>query len=312
MPHASIVIVTRNRKEMARAAVESALDQEGDHEVIVIDDGSTDGTAEYLREHCPRATVHRVEQQLGYIVHRSRSAELASAAFLVSIDDDAVFLHPDSVNRTLRLFEGDDRVAAVAMPFVNRGEDGADHLMLTPVDEDGRVHLTHTFVGTAYALRRDVFQRLGGFNNYLFHWGEESEYCQRLIAAGYLVRIGTRVEIRHSPGWAGKYTRKVHRYVYRNRLLLTWLNAPTVYLLPTLAVQTAWCLKQFVKGASDRVAALQGLALGYASMVGGWRLRKGISTRAFRLWLFLRKHPGVDLRDLNPALQPAAAPTPPG
>lgn len=303
MPQASIVIVTRNRKQMARVAVESALSQDGDIEVIVIDDASTDGTAEYIRHHCPRALVDRVPQRTGYIVQRSRAAELASSPFLVSIDDDAYFLDTKAVLDSIALFD-DPRVGAVAIPFVNKRADGSDEVVLAPAPADGKVHLVNTFVGTAYVVRRDVFRQLGGFNGYLFHWGEEAEYCQRLLNAGYLVRLGTRILIRHCPGWAGKYTREVNSYVGRNRLLITWLNAPGAYLLPLLAIQAALTLKEMLR-ARDRIAVLLGLRNGFFAMFGARGQRRGISRRAFKLYLYLRKNRGATPESIDSSLLPA-------
>src|SRR4051812_31096970 len=112
MPLASIVIVTRNRKETAMRAVRSALTQEGDVEVLVIDDGSTDGTAEFIRQQCPAVGVHRYEKHEGYIVQRTRGGQLARGEFLVSIDDDAEFTDPRVVADAVDMFDADPRIGA--------------------------------------------------------------------------------------------------------------------------------------------------------------------------------------------------------
>ena len=54
---ATIVIVTKNRKEELRDAVLSALNQVGRLEILVIDDGSTDGTSEMIRAEFPTVTA---------------------------------------------------------------------------------------------------------------------------------------------------------------------------------------------------------------------------------------------------------------
>jgi glycosyltransferase involved in cell wall biosynthesis len=319
MPSASIVIVTRNRKAVAEQAVRSALAQRGDVEVVVVDDGSTDGTCEYLRERFPdpRLKIHRFDRQEGYIVQRNRGARLATAPILFSIDDDAVINDPGVLPDVLRLF-AHPRVGAVMVPFHNCGPDDKDpgRLMTAMAPDDGRVYVTNTFVGTAYAVRRDVFLQLGGFREILYHWAEETEFCQRLLGAGWVVRVGTRPSIRHYPGAvAGKYSRRVNRFIARNRLLTVWLNAPTAYLPPLWFAQHLMAVRDVVRRPSEAAATVEGVAMAYGSAARTWSLRRPLPTRAFRLWLQLRKRQSVNLaeieRDLPPLLSQAVPPAQP-
>ena len=306
MPAASIVIVTRNRKAVAEKAVASALAQEGDLEVLIVDDGSTDDTTPYLRDRFPdpRLAVHRFERQEGYIVQRNRGANLARASVIYSIDDDAVFDHPRVLRDTLHWFDH-PRVGALLIPFHNVGSDGREQLMTPLAPGDGRTHVTNSFIGTAYGVRRDVFQRLGGFQEALYHWGEESEFCLRLLAAGFVVAVNTRPHIRHFPGSvAGKYTRQVNRYLYRNRLLTLWWNAPTLYVAPLLAMQTALALKQGVTHPRDLPTVIEGLTMGLATMVRSWRTRRAIPRPFFNLWLELRRRKLVPIDEVIPRLPP--------
>src|SRR5258706_8439031 len=105
MPEASIVIVTRNHRDKIKLSVQSALSQSGDIEILVLDDASTDGTTEMLREAFPSLPIHRFEKQEGYIVQRNRGAKLATGPFVFSIDDDAIYLDPNVVRDTLKLFD---------------------------------------------------------------------------------------------------------------------------------------------------------------------------------------------------------------
>src|SRR5947209_3991622 len=90
----SVVIVTKNRKSQLAVALESALRQSADPEVVVIDDGSTDGTAELVRTRFPQARLERSETSQGCVVQRNRGARLASGSVVFSIDDDAAFSAP--------------------------------------------------------------------------------------------------------------------------------------------------------------------------------------------------------------------------
>jgi succinoglycan biosynthesis protein ExoO len=71
-PKASVVITTRNRKEDLCKAIESALGQTGVAvEVIVVDDGSTDGTSDLVAKRFPAVRLVRFDMSRGYIVQRN-------------------------------------------------------------------------------------------------------------------------------------------------------------------------------------------------------------------------------------------------
>src|SRR5436190_15705876 len=90
MPEATIVITTRDRRDELAPAVETALAQRGaDVEVLVVDDGSRDGTSEMVADRYPAVRVDRTERSLGLIAQRTRAARLARAPIIVSIHDDA-------------------------------------------------------------------------------------------------------------------------------------------------------------------------------------------------------------------------------
>lgn len=106
---ATVIITTKNRKDDLRNAVASALMQDAQPRVLVIDDGSTDGTSEMIRGEFPTVQLERSEQSRGLIVQRNYAATLAQTAFIFSIDDDAVFTTPRIVSQTILEFQNPAR-----------------------------------------------------------------------------------------------------------------------------------------------------------------------------------------------------------
>src|SRR3989442_11875038 len=96
-PVASVVKTPKNRREELFDAVRSAISQSVPVEVLVIDDGSTDGTAEMIRTRFPSVRLEQSKISFGLIVQRNRAAQLASGSFIFSIDDDAIFPSPETV-----------------------------------------------------------------------------------------------------------------------------------------------------------------------------------------------------------------------
>jgi glycosyltransferase involved in cell wall biosynthesis len=90
MPQVSVVISTYNRRRMLTKALRSALGQTGvDHEVIVVDNGSTDDTRQLLAGwEDPRLRVIRNEESLGSIGGRNTGLAAATGEWVGMLDDD--------------------------------------------------------------------------------------------------------------------------------------------------------------------------------------------------------------------------------
>ena len=284
---ATVVITTRNRRDDLRTALASAVGQRAAPQVLVIDDASTDGTAEMVRAEFPTVGVERSEVSLGYIVQRNRGGELAWGDVIFSIDDDAAFATPETVGQTLAELDGQPRVGAVAIPFVNVNRDRA--LRQRSPGEAG-VYVTDHYIGTAHAIRGDLFRQLGGYRPALFHQGEEPDLCLRMLDGGHVVRLGRADPIHHfeSPR---RDTRRMDLYGRRNDVLFAWHNVPWPAVLPHLLGTTASGLRLGVRlGRPWRMA--RGLAMGFAAAAAAPPgSRRPVSARAYRLTRRLRRGP---------------------
>lgn len=263
-PLASIIIVTRNRRDELERALHSCLIQLGDPEIIVIDDASSDGTPEMVRSRFPRVRLIVDPTPQGYIVQRNRAAHLASGEFLVSIDDDAEFSTPTVVQDTLQDFTVSPRIAAVAIPYTE--PPAHDSEFQRGPDAIG-CWITAQFVGTAYAVRREQFLELGGFDESLVHQGEERDFCIRLLQAGYHVRFGNSPPIRHHRSAQRNLDRMTY-YGRRNDIRFVWQHLPFPQVVGRL-VGTS--VKGLLHGISHQSLGptLRGISAGYCSVFAG-------------------------------------------
>ena len=105
-PEISIVIPTFNRADRLRNCLDALTKQTqpaSDFEVIVVDDGSSDGTAEMLEEMKPPFRLRVIpEENRGNGAARNRGAEIATAPYLLFLDDDIV-ASPELVAEHLRV-----------------------------------------------------------------------------------------------------------------------------------------------------------------------------------------------------------------
>ena len=281
---AAVVITTKNRMDDLRKAVISALSQTAEPEVLVLNDGSTDGTAEMLASEFPEVSVQSSQQSLGLIAQRNRGARLVAAPIVFSIDDDAVFSSPRIVDQTLAEFDH-PRVGAVAIPFIDVNQ-GPEIKQLAP-DKNG-IFAAYSFIGTAHALRRELFLSLNGYREVLFHQGEEEDFCVRMLNEGYIARSGTSDPIHHFESPRRSWERMDY-YGSRNKVLYTWQNVPFPYVIPHLMATSVKTLTYNLRPRRLRTR-LRGLLSGYANGVTGLGVRQPVLKSTYRLSQELKSH----------------------
>jgi glycosyltransferase involved in cell wall biosynthesis len=291
LPAASIVITTRNRCADLRRAIESALAQTATVEVLVIDDASTDGTAAMVERDFPRVRLYSDQQPRGYIVQRNRAAELARAPVIISIDDDARFASTFTVEQTLKDFD-DARVGAVAIPYADLVPRRV--VRQSPPDSE-QIWTTFRYIGTAHAIRRDLFLGLGGYRPAFQSRCEEADFSVRLLDAGYVTRLG-RADLIHHVAAPRDDGNNMHMQA-RNDVLHAWGNAPLRFLPMSLLEIT---LRHLWVGLTLRrpLRVASGLARGYQGIAKGTLHRRPVRVATHRIDRQLRRHGPLPLSEL--------------
>jgi len=111
-----IYIPSKNRLELLKKAIDSVLSQSYQNfKICVVDDGSTDGTHEYLRNlNNPKITFIRNEQSIGACASRNKAIESLDTDLVTGLDDDDVFL-PSRLEDLLKVY--DDKYAFVCSGY---------------------------------------------------------------------------------------------------------------------------------------------------------------------------------------------------
>jgi GT2 family glycosyltransferase len=292
-PQATVVIVTKNRKDDLRRALTSTFIQSGvTFDVLVFDDASTDGTPEMVRAEFPQARLHVAEVSTGHIVHRNRGTELARSPIVVIIDDDSAFESPDTLAKTLAEFD-DPAIGAVAIPFINQGD---SHVTQRAPDTN-HTWVSFKFIGAAHALRRDAFLKVNGYRTELVHFGEEADLCARLLQAGYVTRLGNAPPARHFLSPIRNRTWERY-YAARAGIVTSYMNMPALMVAPTLI---AWTCREVLLIArhGHPGATFRGIAGGWRDIVRHAGKRQPIRWNVQTVLRNLKKNGPMTLEDVR-------------
>lgn len=292
MPIVTVLITTKDRKDELKNALDSALMLIGDVEILVVDDGSTDGTFEFVTESYPSVRIIRYEENLGLIEQRNNGIRLAKAPYVITIDDDAVFTSADTALKVVAAFEADSQAGALAMPYIDVLYD--DQLVLQ-VAPDGGDYVMSAYRGTAHADRRDLFLSLSGYRGFYYRQNEEGDYCTRMLGRGYYVKVVDSAVIRHME--SPRRVKSLNMfYEMRNNILYAWYNVPLVFLLLHVFGTIYVTLKKHVR-LGCALSSIKGIWAGFAcAMTSQYKERSPVASNVYLAYRFLRKR-GVVLLD---------------
>jgi GT2 family glycosyltransferase len=238
----SIVVLSHNRLEDLKNNLQQFLAElPAEVELIVVDNASTDGSVEFLKQLQQRSPMLKLVLQdinSGVAIGRNCGFRLAQGAFIVSLDDDAVLPVAD-IARVPELFASQPTagILAFCVRHAKTGEKQNDHGECTvPVAN---------FHGAAHAIRSELFDRVGYLDELCSFGGEEFEFSVRCHAAGYCTVYLPQVQARHNsyprPGQVGAERRVtwVYNYVRILHKFFPWRMA-TLFSLRYLWLSIKW------------------------------------------------------------------------
>jgi GT2 family glycosyltransferase len=231
-PPVSVVVITRDRREIVLATIANLLEQTNDLEIIVVDNGSTDGTAGALTERYPEITVVSRDDP-SPTAGRNAGYELATNDLIVSLDDDIEFWAPSAISELVVLAHAYPEVGAFAFRITDPTDkdlDLAEHWWHGPsiARSANRYFLTDYFPEGAVMFRRELIDLLGGYDVSTFRGGENVELSLRMIGQGFptlycpSIRVGEKVQ----RGMHHKAPRQINYLSLRNRLWAARLHLP--------------------------------------------------------------------------------------
>ncbi|SMC77333.1 glycosyltransferase family 2 protein [Chryseobacterium sp. YR221] len=200
MPVIHVIIVTYNAMRWAKRCFSSLENSSLPIRCIVVDNGSTDGTQDYIKTHFPKVDFIQSPKNLGFGKANNLGIEKAykeGAEFFYLMNQDA-WLYQDSMEKMLDIYyhhPNKDEIGIISPFHIDGSEKYLDIFLdqyiaknyektrlisdlyfqtLKPFYEIQFVNAAH------WLLPRKTIETVGGFNPYFFHYGEDNEYVNRI------------------------------------------------------------------------------------------------------------------------------------
>lgn len=228
----SVVMITYNRRPEALRAIERVLALPERPALYVVDNASTDGTAEAVRQRFgaePRLTLVESGRNLG-AVGRNVAVDLVTTEFVAFCDDDT-WWEPGALQAAVEAMSAHPRLGVVTgRILVEPGarEDPINaELLHSPVRGPDWLPgpALGSFLAGASVVRTEAFRDVGGFSPRLWLGGEEELMAADLATAGWELCHLPHVVVHHQASKArDPHLRR--RHGLRNTLWFTWLRRP--------------------------------------------------------------------------------------
>lgn len=269
-PTFSILITTKNRKSdlvftlnKINYLLETTLVS-----CVVYDDGSTDGTSEYVKKNFPKIQLQRNNISRGYIFCRNKMLNETKADYAISLDDDAHFVTENPLEFIKNYFEEHTKCGVIALRIFW----GIDEPILKLSNQ--KSHQVQGFVGCAHVWRMTVWSTIPQYPDWFVFYGEENFASYQLfkekIEIHYLpeVLVNHRVDVKLRKNNAD-YTIRLQR-----SLCSGWSLFFLFYPLKTIPKKMAYSLwVQFkTKVCKGEIKALKAIVLALLDLV--WNTSK--------------------------------------
>lgn len=238
MADVSVIVVTRNTRELTGSAVRSVLNHSNELqvEIFVVDNGSTDGTCSLIEEQFPSVKCLSSETNLGFAKAVNWAGSQAKGRFLLLLNSDAE-LRLYSLQEAIAWMQRNPRCGVVGAQLLN--DDGSRQnsianfpslptelfnksllRRIAPTRYPGKEQVfdspleVETVVGAFMLVRRELWDSLGGLDERFFFFVEETDFCFQARKKGWRVMHLPHVLVGHGRGQSAKQVLPAARVEY--------------------------------------------------------------------------------------------------
>lgn len=242
-PLVSTIVLNLNGKEYLQRCFSSLEKQTYPRaEIIVVDNGSVDGSVAFIRENFPQIRLIENAVNLGFAEPCNQGSQIASGKYLFFLNNDAA-LGEDCLKGLVSFMERRKEVALVGPAVYEENKEKLESAGFFPTLSGFFCHpslLTKKpfevfgITGVAMLIRRSTFKKVGGFDSDFFAYSEDADLCARVAISGGKIYVLPGAEVTHLRGQTSQRLDRsfIVYHATKNRILLLLKN----FGFPLLAI----------------------------------------------------------------------------
>ncbi|VVC76355.1 N-acetylglucosaminyl-diphospho-decaprenol L-rhamnosyltransferase [Aquicella siphonis] len=201
----SVLVVNYNTSALVKKCIESLKNQrEVRFEIIVVDNNSQDDSAAVLKQFGDDITLVLNTDNKGFGTANNQAFRLSRGRYLFMLNPDAVCTDEMNLFHAARFMDAHPQCGLAGTRIVN-DEGQIEHTVFYhyPREKQTRADFSSlpgkiaTVLGASMLARREVFEKINGFDESFFLYGEETDLCLRIRKAGHEIGYCENVTVRH-------------------------------------------------------------------------------------------------------------------
>ena len=243
LPKVSVIIVNYNGKELLEKSLESLFKVDYENfEVILVDNNSSDGTIDFVAKNYPSVIIIKLDSNKGFAEPNNIAAKIAKGDYLLLLNNDTVVTY-NFISEMIKVLEHDKTIGICQSLLLK--PDGSLDSSGDFIDKLGVVYNSKTKTdeireissarGASMLIHKELFEKLGGFDEKFFVSFEDVDLGWRTWILGYrIVLIPTSI-VYHSAGTTIKKMRSdIAFHGFKNQLSMKITNFEINYMILNL------------------------------------------------------------------------------
>lgn len=282
----TVIVVNWNGKRYLEGCLESLRAQtHRDLDILLVDNASSDDSVAYVRERYPEVRIIESERNLGFVGGNNLGLAHATGTYVALLNNDTV-TDPGWLEALLDAVQSDEVAGATGKVF---SLDEPDRIVFTTplINRYSARALwsaadvpqcdVHYLSGNNLLVKRSVIDEVGPLDPGYYSYFEETDWCARMIVAGYRVVFTPDAKVWHKE--LGSTSLDTNRYyMERNRVRFALKNFDRAYLALFAPLYLASAIRRFVRGRDEQEVPLRRIIV----RAIGWNLRHLPETLASR------------------------------